>query len=57
MAPRDPIGLQLPEEVELGEAGEQFEAAEDDDEEAEDRPPSVDDFNPFERGPEITEVR
>ncbi|HUR72630.1 MAG TPA: DUF3710 domain-containing protein [Sporichthya sp.] len=58
MAPRDPIPLQLPQEVELGEAGEQFEAAEDDEDEVDDeKRPSVDDFNPFERGPEITEVR
>jgi hypothetical protein len=58
MAPRDPIGLQLPEEIEVGEPGEQF-AADGDSEDAQDveRGPSVDDFNPFERGPEITEVR
>jgi hypothetical protein len=55
MAPRDPIARALPEEIEVGEPGEQFEA--DEDEEAEEKPPSVDDFNPFERGPEITEVR
>jgi hypothetical protein len=60
MAPRDPIPLQLPEEIEVGEPGEEFAAADgsDDAEEDEDeRRPSVDDFNPFERGPEITEVR
>jgi hypothetical protein len=60
MAPRDPIGLQLPQEIELGEPGEEFapaEGSEDDEEGEEERPPSVDDFNPFERGPEITEVR
>jgi hypothetical protein len=61
MAPRDPIPLQLPQEIELGEPGEQFEAADsdddDDDEDSEDAPRRVDDLKPFERGPEITEVR
>ena len=62
MAPRDPIPLQLPQEIELGEPGEQFEAADfdddDDDEDSEDAAPRrVDDLKPFERGPEITEVR
>jgi hypothetical protein len=62
MAPRDPIGLHLPEEIELGEPGEEFAAAAgseeaEDGEDSEERRPSVDDFNPFERGPEITEVR
>jgi len=59
MAPRDPIPLQLPQEIEVGEPGEEFAAAEDseDAEDGEERRPSVDDFNPFERGPEITEVR
>ena len=62
MAPRDPIGLQLPAEIELGEPGEQFEMAEeeddeDDDDGQDDVPRRVDDLKPFERGPEITEVR
>lgn len=62
MAPRDPIGLALPEEIEVGEPGEQFELADgdggdDDEDEETDRPARVEDFNPFERGPEITEVR
>lgn len=60
MAPRDPIPLQLPQEIELGEPGEQFEAADfddDEDEDSEDAPRRVDDLKPFERGPEITEVR
>lgn len=58
MAPRDPIGLHLPQEIEVGEPGEQFELADDsEDAEEEERAPRVDDFNPFERGPEITEVR
>jgi hypothetical protein len=57
MAPRDPIGLRLPEEVEVGETGEAFEAAEDDEDEDDGTPRRVDDLKPFERGPEITEVR
>lgn len=62
MAPRDPIGLHLPEEIEVGEPGEEFAAGDrsdeaEDSEDEEERRPSVDDFNPFERGPEITEVR
>lgn len=58
MAPRDPIGLQLPQEIEIGEPGEEFVVDEgSEDAGDEERRPSVDDFNPFERGPEITEVR
>lgn len=41
MAPRDPIDLRLPEDVMPGPDGEEFSP----------------DFNPFERGPEITEIR
>ncbi len=59
MAPRDAIPLQLPAEVEVGEHGEQFdvEDPDEDDESDSDAPPRVDDLKPFERGPEITEVR
>ncbi|WP_019876844.1 DUF3710 domain-containing protein [Sporichthya polymorpha] len=56
MAPRDPIPLQLPQEVEIGEHGEQF-VDEDTDEGDEDGGRRTDDLKPFERGPEITEVR
>jgi hypothetical protein len=59
MAPRDPIPLQLPQEIELGEPGEQFEASDggDDEDDEDETPRRVDDLKPFERGPEITEVR
>ena len=58
MAPRDPIPLQLPQEIEVGEPGEEFVADDgSEDEDEEERRPSVDDFNPFERGPEIQEIR
>lgn len=59
MAPRDAIPLQLPAEVEVGEPGEQFELDEDEaaDSDEDDQPRRVDDLKPFERGPEITEVR
>jgi hypothetical protein len=54
MAPRDPIELRLPGQIEeAAEAMAQQEA--EDEEEAE--PKGMDDFNPFERGPEITEIR
>lgn len=65
MAPREPIALALPDMVEVGEPGEAFEAsgtaegaddAESDDD-ADSQPKRIEDFNPFERGPEITEVR
>lgn len=56
MAPRDPIALRLPDEVEVGEDGEAFDEATDEGEDgADDR--TRDDFKPFERGPEITEIR
>lgn len=57
MAPRDPIELRLPEEIASGmeEGGEEHEE-EVDPEEAE-RRARIGDFNPFERGPEITEIR
>ena len=41
MAPRDPIDLRLPEDVTAGGEGEEFSP----------------DYNPFQRGPEITEIR
>lgn len=50
MAPRDPIELRLPEDVEAGPHGEAFDA------DAQSQR-SVDDLKPFERGPEITERR
>lgn len=50
MAPRDPLPLRLPEH----EPEESSEADAEGDEEAEDRMAGID---PFERGPEITEVR
>jgi hypothetical protein len=52
MAPREPIELRLPGQLEDGEA----EAAADDEAE-EEKPKGMDDFNPFERGPEIQETR
>ncbi|MGQ0465841.1 MAG: DUF3710 domain-containing protein [Sporichthyaceae bacterium] len=51
MAPRDPIELRLPEEI-----TSEMEAADEDEDEAA-RRARVEDFNPFERGPEITEIR
>ncbi|MGQ0623437.1 MAG: DUF3710 domain-containing protein [Sporichthyaceae bacterium] len=63
MAPRDAIALALPDMVEVGEPGETFESEATGDgadtagEVAAAGPPSIEDFNPFERGPEITEVR
>jgi len=55
MAPRDPIELRLPGEIgdAAAEAVEQQEA----EAEEEEKPKGMDDFNPFERGPEITEIR
>ncbi len=58
MAPRDPIALRLPEEVEVGEDGEAFDTGEDAEaveDAGDDR--TRDNFKPFERGPEITEIR
>lgn len=49
MAPRDPIPLRLPAGARRANAPA--------DEETEDDTPTSDDFNPFERGPEIQEVR
>jgi hypothetical protein len=48
MAPRDPIVLRLPEDAQMVPDGMPQQQA---------RPSSVGDLNPFERGPEITEVR
>ena len=53
MAPREPIELRLPGQLEDAAA----EAAQDDEEAEEEKPKGMDDFNPFERGPEITETR
>lgn len=47
MAPRDPIELRVPVDLEAGADGEHYEAS----------APDMDDLNPFERGPEITETR
>ena len=47
MAPRDAIALKLPREAQEAAAAQQ----------AEQQAPQGDDFNPFERGPEITETR
>ena len=62
MAPRDPIELRLPEEVTQGmaeadEAGDFEEGDEEIDEAEAERRARLGDFNPFERGPEITEIR
>jgi hypothetical protein len=54
MAPREPIELRLPGQLE--EAAAEAAAAEDDEAE-EENPKGMDDINPFERGPEITEIR
>jgi Protein of unknown function (DUF3710) len=53
MAPRDPIELRLPGQIE--DAAAEAMAQQQAEEEAE--PKGMDDFNPFERGPEITEIR
>ncbi|HEY3603778.1 MAG TPA: DUF3710 domain-containing protein [Sporichthyaceae bacterium] len=53
MAPREPIELRLPGQLEDAAA----EAAQDEEEDEEEKPKGMDDFNPFERGPEITEIR
>lgn len=55
MAPRDPLPLRLPEPVPAaGEAPDDDEDAQGDEDEAAER---YTDLNPFERGPEITEIR
>lgn len=57
MAPRDPIELRLPEEIASGlEEGAEEQEEEIDEAEAE-RRARLGDFKPFERGPEITEIR
>jgi len=50
MAPRDLLPLQLPEEA-------RHALGQDDGEDAEEEPPQREPLRPFERGPEITEVR
>ncbi len=56
MAPRDPIELRLPEEVTAGMEAQEETEEEISEAEAE-RRARLGDFNPFERGPEITEIR
>jgi hypothetical protein len=53
MAPRELLSLKLPEQPD-GEGAPSGDA--DGDESGQDAPPHVDDFKPFERGPEITEI-
>jgi hypothetical protein len=59
MAPRDPIELRLPGQLEdaAAEAMAAQEAQEAQEAAEEAQPKGMDDFNPFERGPEITEIR
>jgi hypothetical protein len=52
MAPREPLELRLPLEM-AGDPDEIGEAEEP----ADEGPTRITDFNPFERGPEITEIR
>ena len=59
MAPRDPIPLRLPaapQEPAAGTPGEGDDGGADDDSD-DGKATRVDDLNPFERGPEITEIR
>jgi hypothetical protein len=56
MGPRELLALRLPEGATRVEPGEQPPDAEQDDASSE-RPARADDLNPFERGPEITEIR
>jgi hypothetical protein len=55
MAPRDPLPLRMPEQAGGAPAGEDDSA--DPGEHADSRKPGYDDLKPFNRGPEITEVR
>lgn len=60
MAPRDPLPLRLPREAQEQAAAAQAAAAESGEEvttQGEGRFQTNDEFNPFERGPEITETR
>jgi hypothetical protein len=57
MAPRDPIELRLPEEITSGMVEGEEEQTEEIDEAEAQRRAKLGDFNPFERGPEITEIR
>jgi hypothetical protein len=54
MAPRELLSLKLPEQPEGDGAAAQGDA--DGDADGNDAAPSIDDFKPFERGPEITEI-
>jgi Protein of unknown function (DUF3710) len=54
MAPRELLALRLPDQPDPAEASAEDEAA--DGSADQDGPPSLDDFHPFERGPEITEI-
>jgi hypothetical protein len=60
MAPRDPLPLRLPETPPEGMAASEGAAgaqAEDADDDEDDEGGRFSDIDPFERGPEITEVR
>lgn len=57
-APRELLPLQLPQEMlEPGDAAAEQEAGAEHDEPADQAGPDIEDFRPFERGPEITEIR
>ena len=53
MAPRELLALRLPDQAD--QAGGSAEDSPDQDG-PQGAPPSLDDFHPFERGPEITEI-
>jgi hypothetical protein len=53
MAPREVLPLKLPEQFE-GQPAAEADAA--DQEVSDEQAPSLDDFKPFDRGPEITEI-
>lgn len=55
MAPREVLPLKLPEQFD-GQPGPDEDEDEAGEEPADERKPSVDDFKPFDRGPEITEI-
>jgi hypothetical protein len=55
-APREMLPLQIPQDIQ-DQAEAQAQAAAHEADDAPDEAESVDDFKPFERGPEITEVR
>ena len=56
MAPRDPIPLRLPAAPVGDEAAAEGDGGDDDEGDGDDRPTRAGDLNPFERGPEITEI-